>query len=125
MEVTFIKYPIQEWLVDWENEILGDSVMSLEAIAQDIRFALSTERNKYPIMGPNFGVTLNDLIGMDSAYVQANVKKRISDALSIDDRILSVSEFKFTKPDMDSMLVSFLVTTVLGDLQMTTELIGS
>lgn len=125
MEVTFIKYPIQEWLVDWENETLGDSVMSLEAIAQDIRFALSTERNKYPIMGPNFGVTLNDLIGMDSAYVQANVKKRISDALSIDDRILSVSEFKFTKPDMDSMLVSFLVTTVLGDLQMTTELIGS
>lgn len=125
MEVTFIKYPIQEWIVDWENETLGDSVMSLEAIAQDIRFALSTERNKYPIMGPNFGVTLNDLIGMDSAYVQANVKKRISDALSIDDRILSVSEFKFTKPDMDSMLVSFLVTTVLGDLQMTTELIGS
>lgn len=125
MEVTFIKYPIQEWLVDWDNETLGDSVMSLEAIAQDIRFALSTERNKYPIMGPNFGVTLNDLIGMDSAYVQANVKKRISDALSIDDRILSVSEFKFTKPDMDSMLVSFLVTTVLGDLQMTTELIGS
>lgn len=125
MEVTFIKYPIQEWLVDWENETLGDSVMGLEAIAQDIRFALSTERNKYPIMGPNFGVTLNDLIGMDSAYVQANVKKRISDALSIDDRILSVSEFKFTKPDMDSMLVSFLVTTVLGDLQMTTELIGS
>ena len=125
MDVKFVQYPIQEWLVDWDSMSLGDMKANLDAIAQDVRFALSTERNKYPIMGSNFGVTLTDLVGMDYAYVQANVKKRITDALSIDDRILSVSEFKFSRPNSETIKVAFLVTTVLGDLNMTTEIIGA
>lgn len=125
MDVKFVQYPIQEWLVDWDSMSLGDMKANLDAIAQDVRFALSTERNKYPIMGSNFGVTLTDLVGMDYAYVQANVKKRITDALSIDDRILSVSEFKFSRPNSETIKVTFLVTTVLGDLNMTTEIIGA
>ena len=75
-------------------------------------------------MGSNFGVELSDLIGKDSQYVKAQVKKRITDALSIDDRINSVGSFKFESKDSDSLSVSFVVETVIGNVSMTTEIIS-
>jgi hypothetical protein len=124
MNVEFITYPIQEWIVDEETLTLGAPSQELQAITQDIKFALSTERNKYPIMGSNFGVTLLDLVGEDRQYVQAQVKKRITDALSIDDRITGIGSFSFTYPDNNSVSVSFVIETVLGKVGMTTEVIS-
>lgn len=124
MNVEFITYPVQEWILDEDTSMLKDPSFELQAISQDVKFYLSTERNMYPIMGSNFGVEFLDLIGKDRQYVQAQVKKRVIDALSIDDRITSVSNFKFTKPDMDSLSVSFVVSTKLGDFEMTTDIIS-
>lgn len=124
MNVTFVTYPIQEWILDEESQTLGAPSQDLQAISQDIKFALSTERNKYPIMGSNFGVELLDLVGEDRQYVQAQVKKRIIDALSIDDRITGIGSFKFTASEMNSLSVSFVVETVLGKVNMTTEIIS-
>lgn len=124
MNVTFTTYPIQEWILDETTGQLGIPKFALDAIAQDIKFALATERNKYPIMGSNFGVELIDLIGKDSQYVKAQVKKRISDALSIDDRIIAVGSFKFESKDSDSLSVSFVVETVLGKVGMSTEILS-
>lgn len=125
MNVEFITYPIQEWILDDETGELKDVSFELHAISQDVKFYLSTERNKYPIMGSNFGVELDDLIGKDKQYVKAQVKKRIIEALSIDDRITSVSSFNFTQQSPDALSVSFVVSTRLGDFSMTTEIIGS
>lgn len=125
MNVEFTTYPIQEWVLDEESGLLGDNVMNINAIAQDVKFALSTERNMYPIMSSSFGVTLQDLIGRDAAYVRAQVKQRIKDALSIDDRIVSISSFKFEQPEPETLTVSFIVNTVLGNIEMTTEIVGS
>lgn len=124
MNVEFITYPIQEWILDDETGELKDVSFELHAISQDVKFYLSTERNKYPIMGSNFGVELDDLIGKDKQYVKAQVKKRIIEALSIDDRITSVSSFNFTQQSPDALSVSFVVSTRLGDFSMTTEIIG-
>lgn len=125
MNVEFVTYPIQEWILDDETGELKDVSFELHAISQDVKFYLSTERNKYPIMGSNFGVELDDLIGKDKQYVKAQVKKRIIEALSIDDRITSVSSFNFTQQSPDALSVSFVVSTRLGDFSMTTEIIGS
>lgn len=124
MNVTFVSYPIQEWILDEESQTLGAPSQELRAISQDIKFALSTERNMYPIMGSNFGVELLDLIGKDRQYVQAQVKERITEALSIDDRVTSVGSFDFNAPEMNSLSVSFVVETVLGKVKMTTEIIS-
>lgn len=124
MNVKFTTYPIQEWIVDEASGQLGEPSLELSAISQDIKFYLSTERNMYPIMGSNFGVEFLDLIGRDRQYVQAQVKKRITDALSIDDRITNISSFNFSAPDSSSLLVSFVVETVLGKVNMTTEIIS-
>ena len=63
MNVTFVTYPIQEWILDEESQTLGAPSQELQAISQDIKFALSTERKQYPIMGPNFGLEIPDLVG--------------------------------------------------------------
>lgn len=125
MNVSFTTYPVQEWILDEESGNLAESKFDIQAIAQDIKFALSTERNKYPIMGSNFGVTFEDLIGLDSEYVCAQIKKRISDALSIDDRIVGVGHFEFKHSKSDELRVSFIVETVLGKLDMTTDIVGA
>jgi hypothetical protein len=125
MNVSFTTYPVQEWILDEESGNLAESKFDIQAIAQDIKFALSTERSKYPIMGSNFGVMFEDLIGLDSEYVCAQIKKRISDALSIDDRIVGVGHFEFKHSKSDELRVSFIVETVLGKLDMTTDIVGA
>lgn len=124
MDVEFVKYPIQEWSLDTETMQLGEIRQNLGSIAQDIQFYLSVERNKWPIMSSNMGVEFDDLIGKDEAYVKANVKRRIQGALSIDDRVNAVSSFRFDKPSPDMLVVSFVVETILGDIQMTTNIVS-
>jgi hypothetical protein len=124
MNVQFTTYPIEEWILDEESFQVGSPELTVDAIAQDIKFILSTERNKYPIMGSNFGVELLDLVGKDRQYVQAQVKKRISEALSVDDRILAIGSFKFESKENSSLSVSFVVETVLGKVGMSTEIIS-
>jgi len=124
MNVEFVSYPIQEWVLDESSGHLGASSLELKAISQDIKFILSTERNKYPIMGSNFGVELLDLIGKDRQYVQAQVKKRITEALSVDDRIVGIGSFKFKSDNDGTLSVDFVVETVLGKVGMTTEIIA-
>lgn len=114
MNVTFVTYPVEEWILNEATGILSEPEYRLEAISQDIKFALSTERNKYPIMGSNFGIELIDLVGKDMQYVKAQIKKRVRDALSIDDRIKSIDNFVFTSQSRDELNVSFTVETIMG-----------
>ena len=76
-------------------------------------------------MGPNFGAVFSDLIGRDSMYVCSQIKKRVSEALSIDDRIIGVGHFEFKKQNSDSLVVSFIVDTIIGKTKITTEIIGA
>ena len=124
MKVKFATYPIQEWILDEDTGFLSEPELSIKAIAQDIKFILSTERNMYPIMGSNFGIELLDLVGKDEKYIRAQIKSRIADALSVDDRIVKISEFTFKKTDSNSLSVSFNVKTVLGDVPMTTTIVS-
>ena len=124
MKVKFATYPIQEWILDEDTGFLSEPELNIKAIAQDIKFILATERNMYPIMGSNFGIELLDLVDKDEQYIRAQIKSRIADALSVDDRIVKISEFAFKKTDSNSLSVSFNVKTVLGDVPMTTTIVS-
>lgn len=124
MNVEFATYPIQEWLLNTDTQQLSESEQNLSAIAQDITFALSVERNRYPIMSSNFGVEFEDLLGKDESYVKANIKRRIQDAILIDDRVISVSNFGFKKIDSETLSVSFVVETIIGTIETTTNIVS-
>lgn len=118
----FSSYPNNEWRVDFETGEIDDPESSLAVIEQDIRFALETDRYKYPIMGANFGATFDDLIGTDYNYIQSEIVRRIRDALSIDDRIVSIGNFEFKQCAESDIIVSCVVATSLGDVAIQTTI---
>lgn len=116
--VEFASYSSNEWIVDFETGDNGQPKSNLDAVAQDIRFALETDRYKWPIMGSNFGASFDDLIGTDYNYIRSEVVRRIRDALSIDDRILQVDEFQFTPLDDSGILISCTISTTFGNVSL-------
>jgi hypothetical protein len=122
-KVEYSSYPNNEWLVDFDSESTLEPASTLQTIIQSIRFTLETERYKYPIMGANYGVVFEDLIGTDYSFIKSEIASRIRDALSVDDRIISVDDFNFTNPNGSDMLVTFSVLTILGTATVSTTII--
>jgi hypothetical protein len=118
----YTSYPNNEWIVDFESEDNTDPKDELQTIIQAIKFALETERYKYPIMGSNYGATFDDLIGSDYSYIKSEIARRVRDALSTDDRIISIDNFNFTKTNGSDMIVSFNVKTIIGDASFSTSI---
>lgn len=116
----YTSYPNNEWIVDFESGDNSEPRDELQTIIQAIKFTIETERYKYPIMGGNYGVTFEDLIGTDYSFIKSEISRRIHDALSVDDRIISIENFKFTRTNDSDMLVSFNVNTIIGEASIST-----
>ena len=67
--VVYASYPTNEWIVDFETGQNKPPKSSIDAVSQDLKFALSVERYKFPIMGSNYGITL-DKDGVDWGHFQ-------------------------------------------------------
>ena len=89
----------------------------LEAVKQAIYKILNTERYKYIMYSWNYGVELEDLFGEPISYVCPELERRITEALTWDSRINSVSDFAFDLSKKGTVQVSFIVHTVYGDIQ--------
>lgn len=123
IDAEITTYSNREWIVNFETGNVSEPENNLASIAQDVRFILETERYMYPVMGNNFGVTLNDLIGTDYDFMRSEVSSRIKEALSVDDRIISAGDFKFTKTG-DSVTVDIIIKTIMGNINATTTIVG-
>ena len=95
-----------------EDQIAG-MADGLEAMRQTVQNILQTERYDYQIYSTNYGVEFNDLVGADPDYIKAALPARIEEALSVDDRILSVDDFTFEFSG-DKAVVTCNVQTVYG-----------
>ena len=89
----------------------------LEAVKQAIFKIIMTERYQYIMYSWNYGIELLDLFGEPVTYVCPELKRRISEALLWDDRILSVDNFEFDFPYKGVVHVTFVAHTVFGDVQ--------
>ncbi|WP_324824982.1 DUF2634 domain-containing protein [Sinanaerobacter sp. ZZT-01] len=98
-----------------KNRIFG-FVDGREAMEQAVYKILSTERYNYIIYSWNYGVELTELIGKPMVYIAPELEQRITEALTQDQRILSVDAFSF-ETKRSSMLVSFTVHTIFGDVK--------
>lgn len=104
-----------------DNCIKG-KVNDLDAIKQAIYLILNTERYAYNIYSWNYGVELVDLIGQPLPYVTVILPRRIEEALTQDDRIKDVRDFKF-KHNKNKLHVTFTVITTVGDIPSELEVI--
>lgn len=122
--VVYSSYPNNEWIVSFGDGTNSGEGSNIKTIEQAIHFAFETGRFKYPIMGSNFGITLDDLIGTDYSYIRSEIARRLTDAISIDDRVIGINDFKYEKLDGSSLKVTCSVKTILGDITVSTTLQG-
>lgn len=91
------------------------TIDGLDAVRQSIELILTTERFLWPIFSPDYGAELEGLIGeRRPAYVEADIERRITDALLEDDRITEVRDFALTFSG-ESARVSLAVVTTFGE----------
>jgi hypothetical protein len=114
-EVT--SQPSLTYKMHFEDETIKDTTDDLEAIKQATYKIINTERYQYLIYSWNYGIELQDLFGMPLPYVYPELKRRITEALTWDDRIEDVTDFSFSHK-RGEVSVSFTVHTTAGNFEM-------
>ena len=102
-------------------KIFGDRINSYtdkrEAMKQAIYKILNTERYQYPIYSWNYGIELKDLIGKPKNYCKVEIKRRVKEALTQDERILDVDAFSFEDKKRRELAVTFTASTIFGNIE--------
>ncbi|HEX3077782.1 MAG TPA: DUF2634 domain-containing protein [Lachnospiraceae bacterium] len=112
--------PSKTFQIDFTNNMIGNSIDNLEAVKQAILLILSTERYEYLIFDWSYGFETKDLYGLPIGYTYPEIKRRLEEALTQDDRIESVDAFSFDKRK-GAVHVTFTVHTIYGEVQTETE----
>lgn len=109
-------YPDLTYKINIDKNRISEYVDELDAVIQAIYLILNTERYEYLIYSWDYGIELLDLYGMPMPYVISEIKRRVEDALTQDDRIDSVSDFTFEKTGT-KLYVTFTVNSTFGDVE--------
>jgi phage baseplate assembly protein W len=118
-EITETTYPSRTYKLHIDSARCSGDVDDLEAIKQAVYLILSTERYEHNIYSWDYGVELLDLIGQPMPYIIADLPRRITEALTMDDRIDDVVDFKFEQHG-NKLHTTFTVVSNTGAI--TTEL---
>nr|DAS46164.1 MAG TPA: Protein of unknown function (DUF2634) [Caudoviricetes sp.] len=108
------------FFIDFEKGRISGFIDEKEAVKQAIMLILNTERYKFLIYSWNYGAELEALVGTHPDIVEDEAERLISEALLQDDRITAVYDFEFSR-NRDTLLVSFKVDSIYGDIDIETE----
>lgn len=108
--------PSKDYKMNLDSETINGYVDELEAMKQVIYKILNTERYEHQIYSWDYGIELLDLFGMPISYVTSELKRRITEALTQDDRVTSVDSFSF-ETTRNTIHVTFTVHTEFGDIK--------
>ena len=115
-DFEIVKQPGFTYRMCMEEGTVRGYTDGLEAVRQAVYKILMTERYQYIMYSWNYGTELRDLFWEPVTYVCPELKRRITEALLQDDRILEVGDFEFDFPRKGVVHVSFRVHSVYGDL---------
>lgn len=115
-ELEEVEIPSNTHAIVYDKNRVSGYTDEIAAVRQAIYLILNTERYMYPIYSFNYGVEFCDLFGIDSQLAIPEIKRRISEALLQDDRIVSVGDWDF-KINKKKVFVTFVVNTVFGNLE--------
>ena len=105
-----------------DNDSIESFINDLDSVKQTIYLILNTERYEYNIYSWDYGIELVDLVGQPISFVTAVLPGRIEEALTQDDRIEQVKDFKFTKQKR-KLQVTFTVVTNIGEINSDLEVV--
>lgn len=116
--VVYVATHIPESECDRINGYTDD----LDAVAQAVYLILGTERYEFIIYSWDYGVELVDLYGKPMDYVMSELPRRITEALTQDDRIDNVTDFKFEITGK-KLHTTFTVISNLGNISTEMEVV--
>lgn len=108
--------PTNTYKMELESNLIRGYTDGQEAMKQAIFKILSTERYQYVMYSWNYGIELIDLYGEPVSYVCPELERRITEALTWDERIESVDNFEFDTSKKDEVLVTFTAHTIFGNV---------
>ena len=114
-EITEVTYPNRTYKISSDLDRINGHTDDLDAIKQTIYLILSTERYAYIIYSWDFGVELANLVGKPMNYVMSELPRRITEALTQDDRIDDVVDFEFER-NGKKLHTTFTVVTTAGNI---------
>ena len=103
-----------------EDTKIEGFVDEIKALKQAVYKLLSTEQYMYPIYSFNYGIAWSELIGEEEAYIRAEMKRMIEEALLRDDRILEVRDFSFEFTG-DTCRCKFHISSIYGEIELEKE----
>lgn len=112
--VVFEQQPSRTWFINKNTNRIQGEADGLAAVRQAVEIILNVDRFRWQIYRPYSGTLWDGLIGQDSGYVASELQRRIQEALSMDDRVLGISDFSCTINE-DKITAEFAVNTVYGD----------
>lgn len=120
-DFEFEEQPTYTYKMNLDTGTIRGYTDGLDAMRQAIFKILQTERYQYVIYSWNYGVETLDLYGEPVSYVCPELERRITEALTWDERIKSVNNFEFDVIGKGAIHVSFVAHTVFGEVQAETK----
>lgn len=108
--------PSKIYKMNLNNNSIRGFCDELEAMKQTVFRILNTERYQYLIYSQDYGIETIDLYGQPVTYVCSELERRITEALSVDTRITSVTDFECDISMKGVVRTTFTVHTIYGDL---------
>ena len=118
--VTFQQQPSLTWYLDTVTGRIQGTADGYAAVCQAVEIILDTTRFRWQIYRPYSGIQWDGLIGQDPGYVAAELQRRVTEALLMDDRITAVQDFNYTLSG-DVLTANLTARTVYGDVQTMVE----
>lgn len=118
--VEFVQQPSKTWYINRETGRIQGEIDGLAAVTQAVDVLLNVERFRWQIYRTYSGVQWEGLIGQDPGYVASELQRRITQALTMDDRVRGISNFSYST-NGNTLTASFTVNTVYGATQTTVE----
>ena len=115
-DIKFETQPSLNYEMHLEDESIYDKCDKLDAMKQVIYKILNTERYRYYIYSWNYGVELEELFGKPVYYVVPELERRITEALTADERIEKVTDFEFDTSERKTVHCKFKVHTIFGEV---------
>lgn len=116
-DVVIIEQPSYTYHMNLAKNKIVENCDNLEAMKQVVYKIINTERYQCLIYSWNYGIELQDLLGMPTSFCIPEIERRITEALLQDERISKVFDFVFTIPRKGIIHTGFRVETTKGTIE--------
>ena len=119
-EVTFQQQPGRTWYIDKTTNRIRGECDDWQAVRQAVEIILNVERFRWQIYRPYSGMQWDGLVGQDPGYVASELRRRIEEALTMDDGVRGTYKCSYTV-EGDRLSASLTVNTVFGEMDTSVE----